>query len=62
MPAAETDLPECAPPVQYPRGPPGDLYVVLQIAVPPANSEAVRKAYRELERALDFNPRAKLGV
>lgn len=41
---------------------PGDLYVVLQIAVPPADSEAAKRAYRELERTLKFNPRAGLGV
>lgn len=41
---------------------PGDLYVVLQIALPPAHSEAARNAYREFETALKFNPRARLGV
>ena len=41
---------------------PGDLYVVLQIALPPAQSEAARNAYREFEKALQFNPRARLGV
>ena len=41
---------------------PGDLYVVLQVALPSADSEAARAAYREMERALGFNPRAPLGV
>ncbi len=41
---------------------PGDLYVVLQIALPPAQNEAARSAYREFEKALKFNPRARLGV
>jgi curved DNA-binding protein len=41
---------------------PGDLYVVLQIALPPADSAAARAAYRELEKAHPFNPRARLGV
>ncbi|MGB5260790.1 MAG: DnaJ C-terminal domain-containing protein [Gammaproteobacteria bacterium] len=41
---------------------PGDLYVVLQVALPPADSEAGRAAYRAFEQALAFNPRAHLGV
>ncbi len=41
---------------------PGDLYVELQIALPKADSEAARKAYKAFKRATDFNPRAKLGV
>ncbi len=41
---------------------PGDLYVVLQIALPPADSEAAQKAYREFEQATRFNPRTSLGV
>ncbi|HEX5420567.1 MAG TPA: DnaJ C-terminal domain-containing protein [Gammaproteobacteria bacterium] len=45
-----------------PGEPAGDLYVVLQIALPSAESEAVKTAYRDLERAAPFNPRARLGV
>ncbi len=41
---------------------PGDLYVVLQIAVPPAQTEAAKTAYREFAKVLNFNPRARLGV
>ncbi len=41
---------------------PGDLYVVLRVALPPADSDAARAAYREMERSLAFNPRATLGV
>ena len=41
---------------------PGDLYVVLQVALPAADSEASKAAYREMEKALSFNPRARLGV
>ncbi len=41
---------------------PGDLYVVLQIALPPADSEAAKAAYRDLAQAVPFNPRARLGV
>lgn len=45
-----------------PAEPPGDLYVVLQIALPPADSDAAKSAYRQLEETLRFNPRASLGV
>lgn len=45
-----------------PGRPPGDFFVVLQIALPPADSEAVKSAYRELERSITFNPRERLGV
>lgn len=45
-----------------PAKPPGDLYVVLQVALPPARDEAAKAAYREFNKALDFNPRARLGV
>ena len=41
---------------------PGDLFVVLQIALPPADSDAVKNAYRQLEKAAHFEPRAGLGV
>jgi len=41
---------------------PGDLYAVLQIELPPADSEAAKKAYREFEQATHFNPRTRLGV
>jgi curved DNA-binding protein len=42
---------------------PGDLYVVLQIALPPATSEAAKSAYAAFAafgKATDFNPRATL--
>lgn len=40
----------------------GDLFVVLDIALPAANDEKARAAYRALAEALPFNPRARLGV
>ncbi len=43
-----------------PGTPPGDLYVKLMIALPPADSEASRAAYRAMEKAFDFNPRVHL--
>ncbi len=41
---------------------PGDLYAVLQILLPPADTAEAKDIYREMERRLAFNPRAKLGV
>ncbi len=41
---------------------PGDFYVVLQVALPRADSEAARRAYEAFRQATDFNPRAHLGV
>jgi len=43
-----------------PGTPPGDLYVVLTIALPPADSEAAQEAYRAMAKAFDFNPRQAL--
>jgi curved DNA-binding protein len=45
-----------------PGRPPGDLYVVMQIALPPADTERAKAVYREMEKVLGFNPRARLGV
>ncbi len=41
---------------------PGDFYVVLQIALPPADTEKAKELYRKMQQELDFNPRAGLGV
>ncbi|HHJ16783.1 MAG TPA: J domain-containing protein [Gammaproteobacteria bacterium] len=41
---------------------PGDLYVVLQIALPEADTEQAKALYRRMQEELDFNPRSKLGV
>jgi curved DNA-binding protein len=45
-----------------PGKPAGDLYVVLQIALPPADSESARQLYRTMQQKLAFNPRSGLGV
>ena len=45
-----------------PAATPGDLYVILQIALPPANDDLAKAAYRAMADALPFNPRANLGV
>jgi curved DNA-binding protein len=42
---------------------PGDLYLQLEIALPPADSDAARQAYEALAKAsASFNPRRNLGV
>ena len=45
-----------------PSSPPGDFYVVLQIALPPATDEKAAAAYRAFASAMPFNPRTGLGV
>ncbi|MDT8282488.1 MAG: DnaJ C-terminal domain-containing protein [Gammaproteobacteria bacterium] len=40
----------------------GDLYVILQITAPPANTDKEKEAYEKMKQSFDFNPRAKLGV
>ncbi len=41
---------------------PGDLYVVLQVTLPPADSEDAKRLYGQMRDKLGFNPRAKMGV
>jgi curved DNA-binding protein len=46
-----------------PGATPGDFYVVLQIAVPPADTAAAKALYEKMaEDMKSFNPRDKLGV
>jgi curved DNA-binding protein len=45
-----------------PGNPPGDQYVLIEIAAPPADTEAKKEAYRRMAEAFDFDPRAGLGV
>ena len=41
---------------------PGDLYVVLQVSLPSADSNEAKKVYAEMQEKLAFNPRVHLGV
>ncbi len=41
-----------------PGNPPGDLYAVLAIVLPPADNERARQAWRTLAQAFEFDPRA----
>lgn len=43
-----------------PGKPPGDLYVVLKIETPPAETEEHRQFYERMRRELPFDPRAHL--
>lgn len=45
-----------------PGNPPGDLYIILQIVLPSADTEQARLLYQEMEQKLAFNPRTRLGV
>ncbi len=40
----------------------GDLYAVLDIALPPVKDDKTKQAYRDMEKAFNFNPRSALGV
>ena len=42
--------------------PPGHVFLLLDIALPPADTEAARKAYEQLAQAAPFNPRRHLGA
>jgi curved DNA-binding protein len=40
----------------------GDLYLVLQISLPPADDPETRKLYERMQKQSDFNPRANMEV
>ena len=42
-----------------PGNPPGDLYVILNIVLPPADSEPAKAAYETMRQAFNFDPRAR---
>lgn len=41
-----------------PAHPPGDLYLVLEVVLPPASSDRARELYRTMARDMAFNPRS----
>ncbi|MDP3843891.1 MAG: DnaJ C-terminal domain-containing protein [Oxalobacteraceae bacterium] len=45
-----------------PGNPAGDLYAVLTIALPSADNERAKEAYRAMAQAFEFNPRAHLQL
>jgi curved DNA-binding protein len=44
-----------------PTHPPGDLFLVLEVVLPPATSERARELYRAMARDMAFNPRSRAG-
>ena len=45
-----------------PAAAPGDLYLVLEIVLPPATTPKAKEIYQMMARELAFNPREKMGV
>ena len=45
-----------------PGTPPGNLYVIIKITLPAADSDAAKELYRKMQADLDYNPRSELGV
>ena len=45
-----------------PANPPGDLYLVLEVVLPPADNDKARALYETMARELAFNPRARIGA
>jgi curved DNA-binding protein len=45
-----------------PSNPTGDFYVILEIALPPANDDKAKAAYTAMASAFSFNPRASMGA
>jgi curved DNA-binding protein len=45
-----------------PGHPPGHLYLLIDIALPPADTPAARAAYEQLAQAAPFDPRRNLGA
>ncbi len=45
-----------------PAAQPGDLYLILDVVLPPATSERARALYEQMARDLAFNPRERVGA
>jgi curved DNA-binding protein len=45
-----------------PGSPAGDLYVILEVVLPPAKDDKARAVYQQMARDLAFDPRAPLGA
>jgi curved DNA-binding protein len=45
-----------------PAAVPGDLYLILDVVLPPANNDKARALYQEMARELAFNPRTAPGT
>jgi curved DNA-binding protein len=49
-------------PVAQPNAQPGDLYLILDVVLPPASSERARALYEQMAREMAFNPRERIGA
>lgn len=45
-----------------PGSTPGDLYVMLEVVLPPASNDKARDVYRQMAKDLAFDPRAAMGA
>ncbi|OBV39287.1 DnaJ C-terminal domain-containing protein [Janthinobacterium psychrotolerans] len=45
-----------------PASEPGDLYLLLEVVLPPARDDKARALYQTMAREMAFNPRQKLGA
>lgn len=45
-----------------PSSQPGDLYLILEVVLPPATSDRARELYETMARDLAFNPRERIGA
>jgi curved DNA-binding protein len=45
-----------------PASQPGDLYLILDVVLPPATSDRARELYQQMARDLAFNPRERIGA
>jgi curved DNA-binding protein len=45
-----------------PAATPGDLYLILDVVLPPANNDRARELYKEMAREMAFNPRERIGA
>jgi curved DNA-binding protein len=45
-----------------PASTPGDLYLILEVVLPPADMPRARALYEQMARELNFNPRERMGA
>jgi len=48
--------------IDDPAKTPGDLYLMLNVVLPPATSDRARELYETMARDLAFNPRERIGA
>jgi curved DNA-binding protein len=49
-------------PASHANAQPGDLYLILDVVLPPATSDRARELYEQMARELAFNPRERIGA